>query len=318
MSSLRKPAVLLPGDRVAIIAPSSPFESANLERGVAWLREQGLEPVWDEGLEERFRYLAGTDAHRARALQAALADDQIRGVFCARGGYGSARLLSHLDVNAFRSRCKVFVGFSDVTTLHLFLQQSCGWVTFHGPMVATKWAGEGFDEDTARSLIAAVTSTEPPPPIHAASARTLREGRARGPLVGGNLSLLCHSIGTSNEIETEGTILLLEDVHEAPYRIDRMLTHLRQAGKLTGVRGVIVGDMVDCDAPAGEDYTVEDVIAECLADVAIPVLTGFPISHGKPNHTVPLGVDVELDADARTLTFLEAGVVEAAEPTRKL
>jgi len=289
---------------VAIVAPSSPFEPENLERGAAWLKRNGFDPVWDERCLSRHRYLAGEDAARAKALSDAILRDDVRGIFCARGGYGAARLLQHLDAFTLKPHCKVFVGFSDVTTLHQYFMERCGWVTFHGPMVATRWAGEGFDEETAVSLLGAVTSADAPPPI--SGGKTLHGGRAQGPLVGGNLSLICTSIGTSHEVNTDGTLLLLEDVHEAPYRVDRMLTHLRQAGKLSGVRGIIVGEMLDC---AAEGFTVNDVIADCLADVGVPVVTDFPISHGKPNYTVALGLPHDLDADAGILTPLESGVV---------
>lgn len=307
---LTRPRALRPGDRVAIVAPSSPFQPEHLERGAAWLRGHGFEPVWSDSLTARARYLAGPDALRAQALMDAFLRDDVQGVLCARGGYGAARLLPYLDVGALRPHCKVFVGFSDVTTLHLFLMEKCGWVTFHGPMVATRWAGEGFDDATAASMLQAITQAQPGAPVAAPQGLTLHGGQARGRLVGGNLSLLCHSIGTSYELDTDGALLLVEDVHEAPYRIDRMLTHLRQAGKLTGVRGIVVGEMHGCEASESDGYTVLDVVTECLADLQIPVVADFPISHGKPNHTVALGVSWELDGDARTLTPLEAGVVD--------
>jgi muramoyltetrapeptide carboxypeptidase len=306
--ALRKPQPLRPRDRVAIVAPSSPFDRKNFEEGVAWLRNNGFEPTWDEAIFSEHRYLAGDDKTRARVLQEAILDDDIAGIFCARGGYGSARLLPHLDATAIKPHCKVFVGFSDVTTLHLFLREQCGWVTFHGPMVATRWAGEGFDLASSASLLEAVTYTRPMHPIEAPTSKPLRGGVAKGPLVGGNLALLCHTIGTQCEPDTDGAILLLEDVHEAPYRVDRMLTHLRQAGKLSGVRGIVVGEMLDCDPPEGSSYTIDEVIEECLRDCEVPILTRFPISHGQPNYTVPLGVMVELDADQKMLTPLECAL----------
>jgi muramoyltetrapeptide carboxypeptidase len=266
---------------------------------VAWLKKQGYVPVLGENVHRRHRYLAGTDRERAADFQAAVADPSIAGVICARGGYGSARILNHLDVSVFRKNFKFFCGFSDVTVLHLWLNDECGWITWHGPMVGTKYAGDGFDPASERSLLDALRGQ--PATIEAAEAITLHPGTVRGRLVGGNLSLLCHSIGTHYEPETDGVILLIEDVHEAPYRIDRMLTHLRQAGKLMGVRAVVVGEMLDCDAPRGADFTVDDVVADCLADLPIPVVTHFPISHGTPNYTVALGLEYELDAEARRL-----------------
>jgi len=300
---LHKPRPLAPGDRIAVVAPSSPFESANLDRGLEWLRAQGYDAVVAQSAHQRHRYLAGTDAARATDLQRALVDPTIAAVICARGGYGSARLLSHLEASAIRPHCKLVCGFSDVTTLHLWLNQACGWVTFHGPMIATRFAGEGFDSDTATSLLAALRGETAA--VHAPDARTAVPGRAHGRLVGGNLTLLCHSIGTAHEVDTDGALLLIEDVHESPYRIDRMLTHLRQAGKLVGVRGVIVGEMEDCAAPDDAGYTLDEVIADCLSGLSVPTVTHFPISHGAPNHTVALGIEYELDADAKRLLPLE-------------
>lgn len=301
---LHKPSPLTPGDRIAIVATSSPFEADHLEQGLAWLRAQGYEPVVAAHAFARRRYLAGTDAERAADLQAALTDPSIRGVVCARGGYGASRLLGLLDASAIRPHCKIFCGFSDVTTLHLWLQARCGWVTFHGPMVGTRWAGEGFDPDTARSFLDTLRGH--PPCIEGPLTHTLRGGTARGRLVGGNLTLLCHSIGTPWEIDTREAILLVEDVHEVPYRIDRMLTHLRHAGKLNTVRGLVVGELDGCHAPSGADYSLDEVLADCLGDLPIPVVTQFPISHAKPNFTVALGIEYDLDANSRRLSPAES------------
>ena len=303
----RRPAPLHPGDRVAIIAPSSPFEAACLEQGVHFLRSAGFAPTWDDALMDRWRYLAGTDEERARCLQQALLDPEVRGVFCARGGYGCARLIPLLDLEALRPHCKVFVGFSDVTALHLLFRRHLGWVTFHGPMMAGEHARGGFDPESVDSLLRNVTRAEIPPPIEGgAEARCLRGGRAEGPIVGGNLSLLSHSLGTPWEIDTRDALLLVEDVHEAPYRIDRMLTHLRQAGKLSGIRGLVVGRMLDCRPRPCSDYTVDDVLAECLEDLGVPVVTGFPLTHDQPNLTVALGTRMRLEADDLWLVPLEA------------
>lgn len=252
----------------------------------------------------RHRYLAGHDAERAQDLQAALTDPSISGIICARGGYGAARLLPLLDANAIAPHCKLFCGFSDVTALHLWLHARCGWVTFHGPMVGTRWAGEGFDAPTAAAFLSVLQGQ--PAAIAAPDSVPLRDGTARGRLIGGNLTLLCHSIGTDFEPDTEGSILLIEDVHEAPYRIDRMLTHLRLAGKLRGVAAVVVGELDDCDPPTGTDYAIDDVLADCLGDLSVPVITRFPISHARTNHAVALGVEHVLDTGARRLTPVEA------------
>lgn len=292
------PSLLSTGDRVAVIAPSSPFEAADLEKGLEWLRAQGYEPVSGAHLHGRYRYLAGSDEERAADFMAAVTDPSIAAIICARGGYGCGRMLAHLDACAIRPHCKFVVGFSDVTMLHLWLQSECGWITFHGPMVGTKWAGEGFDPETAGSLLGALRGQLST--VAAPQGKTVHGGQARGRLLGGNLSLLCASIGTHIEPDTDGAILLLEDVFEPPYRVDRMLTHLRQAGKLSGVRAVVMGQMVKCEAKDA-DYTINEVLEDCLCRLDVPIVLDFPISHGKPNYTVALGQEYTLDADARVL-----------------
>ncbi len=301
---LRKPIPLRPGDRVAVIAPSSPFEVSHLEKGLDWLRSCGYEPVLGQNVFARHRYLAGSDSERLADLRWALADPTIAGVICARGGYGAMRLLEHLDPSSLQHvACRPFLGFSDVTALHLWLQRNCGWVTLHGPMVGTQFAGEGFDEVTADSMREALAGRVGG--ISVPDSVVVRGGVARGRLVGGNLALLCASLGTSFEPLTDDAILFLEDIYEAPYRVDRMLTQLRLSGRLHRVRGIVVGEMIRCEPPAGADYTVDDVIADRLGDLGVPMLTRFPLSHGQPNHTVALGLEYELTADPPALCPLE-------------
>ncbi|MHB2020418.1 MAG: S66 peptidase family protein [Candidatus Xenobia bacterium] len=300
---MTKPRPLPPGGTVAVVAPCSPFQPYNLEAGVAWLERHGYQVRHREDLHANWRYLAGSDERRAEELQQALEDATVDAVICARGGYGAGRLIPYLDPGRL-TWPRLFAGFSDVTALHLFLQQRCGWVTLHGPMVGTTWAGEGFDEPTEQSFLAALTSPGALPPLKGTC--SVQGGRARGRVTGGNLALMAASVGTPWQADCAGAIVLLEDTHEAPYRLDRMLTQLIQSGVLRDAAGVVLGDFDDCDPPEDADFTLLEVLEEVLRPLGIPVAAGFTVGHRATNLTVPLGVAAELDADAATLTFLEA------------
>ncbi len=290
----------------------------------------------DPGLTARKGYLAGPDEARAEALNKALADPDVRGVFCARGGYGSSRILGLIDYAAVRDDPKVFVGYSDITALHLALAREAGLVTFHGPGVES--LGEKLTRFTLDCLVRAVTSTDPldvlPLPEDRPAGEVLSAGRASGPLTGGNLSLLSALMGTPYEVDTRGAVLLIEDVREEPYRVDRMLTQLTLAGKLASAAAVAVGEMVDCttgrgrpepgspegggrapyedeaETPTGDEagdlVSVDDVLADRLAGLGRPVLGGLPFGHGYDKWTLPLGVTATVDAYKARLIVEEA------------
>ena len=223
---------------------------------------------------------------------------EVKAIVCARGGYGCNYLLPRLDLALVRANPKIFVGCSDVTTLLTYLSDATGLVTFHGPMLAGDFARpDGLDED---SWFAAVTSES----LYRwefgeDEVRALRPGKATGKLYGGCLSLLAASLGTPYEIQTEGTILFLEDRGEAPYRIDRMLMHLKLAGKFEGVKGIIFGEMIDCDAPSGQSYTLQDVMLRIVGDMGVPVAYGLRSGHvSRRALTLPFGVDTTLTVAA--------------------
>jgi muramoyltetrapeptide carboxypeptidase len=290
-----RPPPLRPGDRIAIVSPSSPVDRELFGRGVARLAER-YRPVLDEHLFDAERYLAGPDAVRAEALRAALGDPHTRAVFCSRGGSGAARLLPLLDLTS--PSPKLLVGCSDATVLHAALQ-SRGRASIHGPVVTQAAEQPQHVLDRLFQLL----EGDLPPPLSGAT--PLVPGIAEGPLLGGNLAVLVTLLGTSWLPDTRGAVLLLEDDGEQPYRLDRLWTHLRNAGVLAGLAGIALGDFTNCERP-GADFTVRDVLRSLAEETRIPCAVGFPVGHGPVNLPLSLGTRVRLDAEAGTLTPLEA------------
>jgi muramoyltetrapeptide carboxypeptidase len=298
--SFAKPTALRPGDAVAVAAPAGPFDRPGFEAGLAVLAAR-YRVLLGEGIFARARYLAGDDGRRLDELAAALTDDGVRAVFAARGGYGAMRLLSRLAPKLAGLRPRPVVGFSDITALHAVLQ-AAGWVSIHGPVV-TQLGGQ--PPEVAERLFRLLESPGEPAP--SLSGVSLVGGVAEGPLVGGNLSLLTRLLGTPHLPPLDGAVLLLEDVGERPYRLDRMWTHLALAGVFDRVRGLALGEFTDCEEPGG-DHGPAEVLAELAAETGLPCVGGLPIGHGPVNQPVPLGARVRLDAGAGRLEFLEPAV----------
>ncbi len=301
---IRRPPRLREGDRIAVVAPAGAFDGAALARGVERLRARGFDVVHRADITERMRYLAGSDERRAAELAGALADASVRALFCARGGYGSSRALERaagLSVGSMPAP-KIVVGYSDVTVLLNAITGGAGVVSFHGPQVAVDLARDGF-EDSLDDLLDTLAGRRFPGPFQSKPLAALVPGIAEGRLMGGCLSMLVTMIGTPWEPSLRGAILLLEDIAEPAFRIDRMLTHLRQAGALDGVAGVVIGHLQDVRAPEGT--TIEEVFRDCLAPLGIPVAIGLETGHGVPCRTLPLGARSRLDADAGSLEVLE-------------
>ena len=290
-----RPPPLRPGDRIAIVSPSSPVDRELFSRGVARLAQR-YQPVLDEHLFDAQRYLAGPDGVRGEALRAALGDPDTRAVFCARGGSGAGRLLPLLDVAA--SAPKLFVGCSDGTVLHAALQ-SRGRTSVHGSVV-TQLATQ--PQSALESLFHLLEGGLPPP---LTGATPLVAGTAEGPLLGGNLAVLVTLLGTPWMPDTRGAVLLLEDDGEQPYRLDRMWTQLRNAGVLAGLAGIALGDFTNCERPDA-DFSARDVLRSLAEETQLPCALGFPVGHGPVNMPLSLGTRVRLDASAGTLTALEA------------
>jgi muramoyltetrapeptide carboxypeptidase len=287
---------LRPGDPVTVVAPASPFDRASFEAGVEVIARR-YQVHYDPGVLARHRYLAGSDGRRLEELRRALADPGSRAVFCARGGYGMMRLLPGLEGTALAA--KPVIGFSDITALHQLLQRR-GLVSVHGPVLTQL---SRLEADAHARLFALLESDAPAADLTAA--QTYVDGIAEGPLLGGNLAVLTRLLGTPYLAPLEGAVLLLEDVGERPYRLDRMWTHLALAGVFRQVRGIVLGEFIGCEEKDA-DYSSADLMRELAAATGLPCAAGFPIGHGAHNRAVPLGVRVRLDAGGRRLSFLES------------
>lgn len=301
------PKPLFKGARVALIAPSGPVPEERLEPAVSSVRAMGFAPVVYPSCRMRHGYLAGYDRERAEDFNQAFLDPEIDGVFCIRGGYGAQRLMERIDWDAVAKNPKVFCGYSDVTILHLMLNQTCGFITYHTPMPATEWYA-GLDDYTRSSLENALFGVQEPDLVNPEGVpmHTIAKGVSHGILTGGNLSLLASSLGTPYEIQTKDKILFIEDIGETPYRIDRMLLMLKQAGKLRACAGILLGAFTDCGAPEPENsLTLREVFTELLLDEGKPILGAVQCGHIMPTMSLPLGVNVSLDATNRTLRVLE-------------
>ena len=302
-----KPPALTPGSAIRIIAPASPVDEARLGKGCDELARLGYAPRWDPRVLAREGYFAGSVNERLAVLEAALADSSSAAIVCARGGYGSNYLLERLSLRVLSSP-KIFVGYSDVTWLQIFLWQKRRWVTFYGPMAASGLdAGPGAaDGYEAQSFIRAVTETAKTWPIDLQGESTL-PGRAEGILLGGCLTMIAATIGTPWELETRGAILLLEDRGMKPFQVDRALMHLKQSGKFSGIRGIVLGEFFDCAGPPGSP-TVREVCERLLIPLRVPIVWGAAVGHTpRPLLTIPLGVRARLVAHG-------AGRLEILEP----
>ncbi|MBP1608118.1 MAG: LD-carboxypeptidase [Acidobacteria bacterium] len=302
-----RPSILKPGDTIGIIAPAGPIASQEaLAAGIATLERMGFRVFWNERILQSYRYFAGRDVDRAEELMRFFEDPGIQGIIALRGGYGCSRLIPLLEERRLRPHCKVFMGFSDLTTLHLFFRRRFGWVTFYGPMAATPALGYiGIAEQN--HLQSLWTDPAYMPDLRFPGLESWKPGIAEGRVVGGCLSLITASLGTIYEIRTEGKILFLEDLGEPPYRIDRMLNHLHLAGKLNSIAGVILGSFIDCETEPAT-CSLKETFMDIFDRLQIPVLANFPCGHGQVNWAIPLGTRIRLDATDPSIQFLESSV----------
>ena len=297
------PNSLYPGARVALLCASSAVPSERLAPAVEAVKALGLEPVVYPSclFENRHGYFAADDGQRAKDLSDAFSDPAIRGILCIRGGYGAGRLLPLLNWKDMARHPKLFCGYSDVTALHIALNQCCRLLTYQTPMPSTEYY-QPVDEFTMtylrRALFGALTGPLP----MGDGVRTLAGGRASGVLCGGNLSLVCDSLGTPWELDTRGKVLFLEDIGEKTYRVDGMLTQLRNAGKLDDCAAILLGGWTDC-VPEDEEKTLslDEIFRELILPAGKPGLADLPAGHVLPTMSLPLGATVTVDADAKTL-----------------
>jgi len=316
-----KPPVLQPGDTVGIIAPASNIKRELLDAGCRALQALGYKPFYFDSILDQDLYFAGSAKRRARELEDMFSRPEVRAVVCARGGYGTNYLLEEVDVAKIKANPKILVGYSDVTTLLTYFADAAGLVTFHGPMVTKDFAhSDGVDLASWQASLCGPSDWS----IGSESGmKGLVEGRAEGVLYGGCLSMLVASLGTPYEIQTDGTILFLEDVAAKPYQIDRMLMQLKLAGKLAGVKGIIFGEMLECMQSLDQSYTLEEVVLRVVGDLGMPVGFGLRSGHvTRGNVTLPIGVRAALNVtrEQAGLKVLESATVEdkkkATEDTR--
>jgi muramoyltetrapeptide carboxypeptidase len=292
---IKIPARLSPGDTIGIVAPAGAYDRETFARGTGFLKELGFKVSVPSGLLNANGYLAGSDLHRARFVNQLFTDKRIDGIICARGGYGSLRILPLLDYQAIADNPKVFIGFSDITVLLNVLTERSGLATFHGPVVTSLADAPAKTLNFLMQAVSSDTKLE----IKVDRGATIKSGSASAIICGGNLTTLCHLIGTPFAPNFDDKILFIEDRAEAPYRIDRMLAHMKLAGCFENLAGIALGYFENC-GPLNDVY---DIVAENFRDKSIPILAGIDAGHGLNNRTLPFGIEATLDADRRLLTY---------------
>ena len=318
-----KPPGLQGGDTIGIVAPASNIKRELLDAGGDALRRLGYKPFYLDSILDKDLYFAGTAERRARELNEMFARDDVRAIVCARGGYGANYLLDSLDMEIIKAHPKIFVGYSDITTLLTYISDATGLVTFHGPMLTKDFAhADGVHLPSLKSALTGSAEWT----IHfgaESGATPLLPGSAEGTLYGGCLSMLVASLGTPYEIHTADTILFIEDAAEKPYQIDRMLMQLKLAGKFHGVRGIVFGEMLDCLQNPDQGYTLEEVVLRVIGDLGVPVAYGLRSGHvSRANITLPLGVRalLHIGGGEGSLRILESAITpcRADTPVRRL
>ena len=292
------PPHIQPGDLIGIVSPSGSFERERLRPGLSYLRNRGFRVRVGSAVYDRDRYLAGQDADRAKDLNAMFADPEVRAVFAARGGFGAARVLEFLDYEAIRSDPKPLTGFSDTTALQLGIYGRTGMVSYSGVTLCGDVTASGIPEVTETSLWNALVRGRFD---EMAGVAALRGRAAEGTLLGGCLSVIASLVGTGYLPDTSGALLFLEDVNEAPYRVDRMLTQLRMAGVFDRVAGVVFGQFKDCEPEREEEGTVDNVLRDFSTSVTAPVFWGLPYGHGEGRRVLPIGLRAAVDGSRGSL-----------------
>lgn len=312
-----RPARLRKGDQVGLITPASYIDDAGLEKAVTNLEKLGLKVVRGQHLRAQYGGMAGTDMERLADLHSMFANPAIKGIWCARGGYGAARLLEQLDYELISKNPKVLMGYSDITALHCAIWQKTGLVSFHGPV-----GNSTLTDYTLEQVQAVLFQPQEEHLVNIAEAQlvqasadeiykagTIVPGQAEGQLIGGNLSLLASLVGTPYLPDVKGKLVFIEDIGEKPYRIDRMLTTLRQAWPLRDAAGIVLGVFADCEASSGSrSLSLQETLKDRLGDLGIPVFYGMSFGHVDNMTTLPIGVRARLDTANQSLTLLEAGV----------
>lgn len=313
------------GGTIGIVAPSGPhFNRSDVLRGVEWWETQGFRVKLAPRVWAQDDYVAGTPEARARDLEAMFADPEVDAIQCLRGGTGAAQILPHLDLGVVADNPKAFVGYSDITALHVAIRQKTGLATVHGPSLQSMGAPDrtAFTWDSLLAFLRGGTTGEVPPDPDDPYVVRVHGGRATAPIVGGNLFTLHHLIGTPWDVRLDGAIFFFEEIDEPAYKIEAMLWQLRAAGKLDRVAGIVVGELKDCDwsperARQPRTRSIEDVLRLMLEPLGVPVLYRLPLGHGRHLATLPLGVAATLDAEARSLTIDEPALAGGEPEPRR-
>lgn len=316
---LLKPKVLKKGDNIGVISPASPsYKKSDVTRGVETLKKWGYKVQLSKNLNKKRGFVAGTDKERADDFNEMFLRKDIDAVFVTQGGYGSARMLKYIDFEIVKNNPKIFIGFSDITSLHLAILKKTGLITFYGPGVS-RYNPEYLSDYTKKHLIKALTNTDPIGDIPLADDKkwidVINPGKCEAPLTGGNLSLICSTLGTPYEIDTDGKILFIEELETEPWIIDHMLTHLSNAGKFNHVAGVVVGECVNCKPRQHNpgyyvSTSLEDILYEFIKPVKVPSIHGLPIGHTRDMATLPFGVKARLDANNKKFTIIESCLID--------
>lgn len=302
---VQKPRRLKPGDRLGLVAPAGIiYEEKEFEKMQAKLSELGLQSTFGKNVRKRHGYFAGTDRERAEDLNQMFADPDIDGIMAVRGGWGCSRILPHLDFKMITRNPKVYCGFSDNTTLHHALMEYSGLVSFHGPNGNSDWT-----ELTKKSFRSVVMESEKATYRSKSSVQTVVPGRAKGKLIGGNLTIITTTLGTPYQPDTAGALLFVEDIGEKVYKIDRMLAHLKQAGILDQLSGFIFGKCTECDSGSDPTFTLSEILSHHIKPLGIPAIFNVDIGHEEDNFTIPVGIEAEMNAENGTFSLLESGVV---------
>lgn len=303
-----KPKPLKQGDKVAIIAPSSPIDTNLINKCVESLNSFGLNVVVGKSCISTHGFLSGTDDTRVKDINFMFADKSIKGIFALRGGYGCARLLNLIDFKLIRKNPKIFVGYSDITALHIAINQKSNLITYHGPMIYSELI-KGLDDysnNYYKKFIFNYYDNEEILNPEENILETINTGITSGRLIGGNLSLICSSLGTDYEIDTKNKILFIEEIDEPPYKIDRMLNQLKQSRKLKEANGIILGSFNNCDSKDNKkSLSLKEVFNEILLPLNKPIISNLVCGHCMPTLTLPLGAKIILNADNKKINIIK-------------
>jgi muramoyltetrapeptide carboxypeptidase len=311
LKTLLKPHRLQPGDLIGIVTPASQVQAKKLDQGVAYLKTKGYDVILGKHVFDSVGYLAGRDQDRVRDFHFMFENPEIKAIISSRGGYGTPRLLDTINYDLIAKNPKIFVGYSDVTALQLALWKHTGLITFSGPMAAVEMGSgmDPFSEKYLWSILCDDSSADYYPELPDNHLQIINPGKAKGRLLGGCLSLVSSVIGTKHQPDFTGSILILEDIGEQPYRIDRYLSQLKSAGILDQINGAILGQFIDCNDKEGEPtFTLDEIFSDYFDLLSIPVIKNFLYGHVPKKFTIPIGVDVEMDTSRLRVKLLDSAV----------